>query len=95
MVAVTVVILKSKKIKSITSSTFLPSICHEMMGLDARIIVFGVFSLVLRFKPAFFHSFFNFIRMFFSSFSFSAIRVISSAYLRFFYISPGNLDSSL
>ena len=29
------VILKAKKIKSVTVSTFSPSICHEVMGLDA------------------------------------------------------------
>ena len=34
------VILEPKKIKSVTVSTFFPSICHEMMGLDAMIIFF-------------------------------------------------------
>ena len=34
------VILKLKKIKSATVSTFSPSICHEVMGLDAMILVF-------------------------------------------------------
>ena len=34
------VILESKKRKSVTVSTFLPSICHEMMGPDAMILVF-------------------------------------------------------
>ena len=29
------VILEPKKITSVTTSTFLPSICHEVMGLDA------------------------------------------------------------
>ena len=29
------VILNLKKIKSVTVSTFSPSICHEVMGLDA------------------------------------------------------------
>ena len=33
-------ILESKKIKSATVSTFSPSICHEVMGLDAMILVF-------------------------------------------------------
>ena len=33
------VILEPKKIKSVTVSTFPPSICHEMMGLDAMILV--------------------------------------------------------
>ena len=34
------VILESKKIKSVTVSIVSPSICHEMMGLDAMILVF-------------------------------------------------------
>ena len=34
------VILKPKKIKSITASTFPPSICHAMIGPDAMIFVF-------------------------------------------------------
>ena len=34
------VILEPKKIKSVTASTFSPSICHEVMGLDAMILVF-------------------------------------------------------
>ena len=35
MQSLSTVILEAKKIKSITASTFPPSICHEMMGLDA------------------------------------------------------------
>ena len=34
------VILKPKKIKSVTVSTFSPSICHEVMGPDAMILIF-------------------------------------------------------
>ena len=34
------VMLKPKKIESVTVSTFSPSICHEVMGLDATILVF-------------------------------------------------------
>ena len=34
------VILEPKKIKSVTVSTFPPSICHEVMGPDAMILVF-------------------------------------------------------
>ena len=37
------------KTKSVTVSTFSPSICHELMGPDATILVFGMLS----FKPAF------------------------------------------
>ena len=55
-----------------------PSICHEVMGPDAMILVF----LMLSFKPTFPLSSFTFIKRFFSSSSLSAIRVVSSAYLR-------------
>ena len=34
------VILKTKKIKSVTVSIVFPSICHEVMGPDAMILVF-------------------------------------------------------
>ena len=34
------VILKLKKIKSVSVSIVSPSICHEVMGLDAMILVF-------------------------------------------------------
>ena len=34
------VILEPKKIKSVTVSIVSPSICHEVMGLDAMILVF-------------------------------------------------------
>ena len=34
------VILELKKIKSVTVSIVSPSICHEVMGLDAMILVF-------------------------------------------------------
>ena len=41
MAAVTIsaVILEPKKIKSVTVSIVSPSICHEVMGLDAMILV--------------------------------------------------------
>ena len=34
------VILEPPKIKSVTTSTFFQSICHEVMGLDAMIFIF-------------------------------------------------------
>ena len=34
------VILEPKEIKSLTVSTVSPSICHEVMGLDAMILIF-------------------------------------------------------
>ena len=43
------VILEPKKIKSVPVSIVSPSICHEVMGLDAMILVFWMLS----FKPAF------------------------------------------
>ena len=43
------VILEPKKIKSVTVSIVSPFICHEVIGLDAMILVFGMLS----FKPAF------------------------------------------
>ena len=70
------VILEPPKIKSATVSTVSPSICHEVMGLDAMILVFWMLS----FKPAFSLSF-TFIKRLFSS-SLSVTRVVSSAYLR-------------
>ena len=72
------VILESKKIKSLTVSTISPSICQEVMGPDAMILVFCMLS----FKPTFSLSSFTFLRRLFSSFLLSAIRVVSSAYLR-------------
>ena len=64
-----------------------PSICHEVMGLDAMIFVFWMLSL----KPTFSLSAFTFIKRLFSSSSLSAIRVVSSAYLRLFIFLPGIL----
>ena len=34
------VILEPKKIKFVTASTYSPSICHEVMGADAMILIF-------------------------------------------------------
>ena len=72
-----VVILEPKKIKSVTVSIVSPSICHEVMGPDAKILVFWMLS----FKPAFSLFSYTFIKRLFSS-SLSAIRVVSSPYLR-------------
>ena len=55
-----------------------PSICQEVMGPDAMILVFWILSL----KPAFSLSSFTFIKRLFSSPLLSAITVVSSAYLR-------------
>ena len=40
-------ILKPKKIKSVTVSIVSPSICHEVMGPDAMILVFSLLSFKL------------------------------------------------
>ena len=72
------VILEPKKIKYLTISIFSPSICHEVIGLDDLTLIFWTLS----FKPAFSLSSFTFIKRPFSSSSLSAIRVVSSAYLR-------------
>ena len=50
------VILDPKKIKSLTVSIVSPSICHEVMGPDAMILVFWMLS----FKPTFFTLLFHF-----------------------------------
>ena len=71
-------ILEPPKIKSLTVSTVFPSIFHEVMGLDAMILLFWM----LNFKPTFSLCSFTFIKRLFSSSSFSAIRMVSSAYLR-------------
>ena len=55
-----------------------PIYCHEVMGLDTMILVFWM----LTFKPAFTLSSFTFIQWLFGSSLLSAIRVVSSAYLR-------------
>ena len=72
------VFLEPKKTKSVTVSIVTPSICHEVVGLDAMILVFWMLS----FKPTFSLSSFTFIKRLFSSSSLSAIRVGTSAYLR-------------
>ena len=72
------VILEPRKIKSASVSTVSPSICHEVLGPDAMIFVFWMLS----FKPTFSLSSFTFIKRFFSYSWLSAIRVVSSAYLR-------------
>ena len=77
------VILESRKIKSATVSTVSPSTYHEGMGPDAMILVFWMLS----FKPTFSLSSFTFIKRLFNFSSLSAIKVVSSAYLRFWYFS--------
>ena len=47
------VILEPKKIKSVSVSTFLPSICHKVMGPDAIIFVFECWVLSQLFHSPF------------------------------------------
>ena len=78
--------LEPHKIKSDTVSTVSPFVCHEVMGPDAMIFVFWTLS----FKPTFSLSSFTFIKRLFSSLL-SAIRVVSSAYLRLLIFLPAIL----
>ena len=80
------VILEPQKIKSATVS---PSVYHEVMGPDAMIFVFWMLS----FKPTLSLFSFSFIKRLFSS-SLSAIRVVSSAYLRLLIFLPAILISA-
>ena len=78
------VILEPKKIKCATVSTLSPSICHEVMEPDAMILVFWMLS----FKPVFSLSSFTFIKRLFSSPLLSAIKMVSSVYLRLLILLP-------
>ena len=80
-------ILEPRKIKSGTFSTVSPPIWHEVMGPGAMILVFWMLS----FKPTFSLYSFTFIKRLFSSYSLSAIRVVSSAYLRLLIFLPAIL----
>ena len=77
------VILEPPKIKSVTVSIVSPSIWHGVMGPDAMILVFWMLSL----KPTFSLSF-TFIKRLVSSSSLSAIKAVSSAYMRLLIFLP-------
>ena len=74
-------------IKSVTVYIVSPSICHEVMGPDVMIFVFGVLS----FKPAFSLFSFTFIKRLVSSSLLFAIKVVSSAYLKLLIFLPAIL----
>ena len=78
------VILEPKKMKFVTVSLIFASICHEMMGQDLMIFIFWVLNL----KPAFSLYSFTFNKGLFNFSLFSAIRVLSSAYLRLLLFLP-------
>ena len=71
------VILKPKKIKSVTSPNCPPSISYEVTGPDTLILVFWMLS----FKPVFSLFSFTFFKRLFGSFSLFAISAVS-AYMR-------------
>ena len=77
-------ILEPKIINPVTVSIVSPSICHEVVGLDVMILVFWML-------PIFSLSYFTFIKRLFSSSSLSAIRMVSSAYLRLLIFLPAIL----
>ena len=85
------VILEPPPKKSNTVSTVSPSICHDVIGPDAMILVFWMLS----FKPTFSLSSFTFIKRLFSSSSLSAIKGGVICISEVIDISPGNPDSSL
>ena len=68
----------AQKMKSVTLSIVSLSSCCEVMGLDATILVFWV----LNFKSPFSLSSFTFIKRLFSSSLLSAIKMVSSMYLK-------------
>ena len=89
LISPSAVILESKKIKSVTASTFPPSICHEVLGPDAMSLVF----LILSSKPAFSlsHPYQEALQFFYTLCHWSGIICTSEVV----DISPSNLDSSL
>ena len=64
-----------------------PSVCHEVMGPDGLILVFWM----LGFRPTFLLSSFTFIKRLFISSLLSALRVVSSAYVRLLLFLPAIL----
>ena len=84
------VILEHKKIKAVTVFNLPPSICHEVLRVDAMILVF----LMLSFKPAFGLSIFTLIKKLFSSSSLFALREVSSAYLKLLMLLPAILTAA-
>ena len=81
------VILEPPKIKSVTVSIVFPFICHELMGPDAMILVFWMLS----YKPAFSSPLSVSSRDSLVPLCFSAIRVVSSKYLRLLIFLPAIL----
>ena len=88
-----IVMLEPKKRKSVTTSTYSPSLCCKAMGPDAIILVFFFlffffFFFIFSFKLALLLSSFILIKRLFSSYSLSAIREVSSIFLRLLMLFP-------
>ena len=79
------VILEPRKIKSVTVSIVSPSICHEVRGPDAMILVLNVEFLTFSLSSI------TFIKRLFSSSSLSALSMVSSEYLRLLTCLPETL----
>ena len=81
------VILEPKKIKSVTVAIFFPIYLPWSDGIRCHILVFWMLS----FKPTFSLSSCTFIKRLFGSSLLSAIRAVSSAYLRLLIFLPAVL----
>ena len=84
--SLSIVILELRKIKSVSVSSFSPSVCMKWL-IGCHDFVFWMLS----FKPAFSLVSFTFIKRLFSSSSLSVIRVIPAAYLRLLIFLPAVL----
>ena len=84
------VILEPKKIKSVTVYIVSPSICHEVMELDAMILVFWMLSS----KPTFSFSSFTFIKRLFSGWTWT-IHFSLLSLPSLFYLHNGNSETFL
>ena len=77
------VILEPEERNSVTVSIVSPSVCHEVVGLNAMILVFWMLSL----KPAFSLSCFTFIKRILSSSLLSALGWCHLHFLGYWYFS--------
>ena len=85
------VILEPPKIKSDIVSTVSPSICHEVMGPEAMILVFLMLSFKANFFTLSFHFYQEALQFFFIFWHKGGVICIPEVV----NISSGNLDSSL
>ena len=84
------VILEPKKIKSVTVFIVSPSICHEVMGLDAMILVFECFWVLSQLFTLLFHFSSGALQFLFAFCHKGGVICISEV----IDISPGNLDAN-